>query len=32
MAQDEDLQLLRATRPPKQPHQREQIPDNEIDE
>src|SRR6266542_6734261 len=30
MAEDEDLQLLRATRPPQQPHQREQVPDNEI--
>jgi hypothetical protein len=30
MAEDEDLQLLRATRPPQQPHQGEQVPDNEI--
>src|SRR5439155_4932432 len=30
MAQDEDLQLLSATAPPQQPHQREQVPDNEI--
>src|SRR6266508_6490492 len=30
VAEDEDLQLLRATRPPQQPHQREQVPDNEI--
>src|SRR5439155_5776178 len=30
MAEDEDLQLLRATRPPQQPYQREQVPDNEI--
>src|SRR6266498_63526 len=30
MAKDEDLQLLRTTRPPQQPHQREQVPDNEI--
>src|SRR6266568_178530 len=28
MAKDEDLQLLRATREPQQPHQREQVPDN----
>jgi hypothetical protein len=26
----EDLQLLRATRPPQQPYQREHVPDNEI--
>ena len=32
MAEDEDLQLLRATRPPQQPYQREQVPDNEIHE
>jgi hypothetical protein len=32
VAEDENLQLLRATRPPQQPHQREQVPDNEIDE
>src|SRR5712691_2284173 len=32
MAEDEDLQLLGATRPPQQPHEREQIPDNEIEE
>ena len=30
MAEDENLQLLRATRPPQQPHQREQIPGSEI--
>jgi hypothetical protein len=30
MAEDEDLQLLRATQPPQQPHQGEQVPDNEI--
>jgi len=30
MAKDEDLQLVPATRPPQQPHQREQVPDNEI--
>src|SRR2546425_115133 len=30
--EDEDLHLLRATRPSQQPHQREQIPDNEIHE
>src|SRR5215216_4776297 len=30
MAEDEDLQLLRPTRPPQQPHQCEQVPDNEI--
>ena len=30
--EDEDLQLLRATRPPQQPHQREQVPHNEIHE
>src|SRR6266516_2507634 len=30
MAEDEDLELLRATRPPQQPHQGEQVPDNEI--
>jgi hypothetical protein len=32
MAKDEDLQLLRTTRPPQQPDQREQVPDNEIHE
>ena len=32
VAQHEDLQLLRATRPPQQPDQREQVPDNEIHE
>jgi hypothetical protein len=32
MAEDEDLQLLRSTRTPQQPHQREQVPDNEIHE
>ena len=32
MAKDENLQLLGATPPPHQPHQREQVPDNEIDE
>jgi hypothetical protein len=32
MAKDENLQLLRATPPPHQPHQREQVPDNEIDQ
>src|SRR6266545_3685083 len=32
MAEDEDLQLLRATGPPQQPHQSEQVPDNEIHE
>jgi hypothetical protein len=30
VAEDEDLQLLRATRPPQQPDQREQVPDDEI--
>ena len=30
MAEDQDLDLLRATRPPQQPHQGEQVPDNEI--
>src|SRR6266480_1821126 len=30
VAEDENLQLLRATWPPQQPHQREQVPDNEI--
>jgi hypothetical protein len=30
MAEDEDLELLRATRPAQQPHQGEQVPDNEI--
>ncbi len=30
MAEDQDLQLLRATRPPQQPHQREQVPHDEI--
>lgn len=32
MAKDENLQLLGATPPPQRPHQREQVPDNEIDE
>src|SRR5436309_14944894 len=32
MAKDENLQLIGATPPPHQPHQREQVPDNEIDE
>jgi hypothetical protein len=32
MAEDEDLELLRATRPCQQPHKREQIPDHEIHE
>src|SRR6266513_2545075 len=30
MAQNEDLQLLRATRPFQQPHQREQVPNDEV--
>src|SRR5919198_4369286 len=30
MAEEQDLQLLRATRPRQQPHQREQIPHDEI--
>src|SRR6266516_7865631 len=30
VAEDEDLQLLRATRPSQQPHQREQVSHNEI--
>jgi hypothetical protein len=30
MAKDKDLQLLRPTRPPQQPHEREQVPDDEI--
>ena len=30
MAEDDDLQLLRATWASQQPHQREQVPDNEI--
>ena len=30
VAEDQDLDLLRATRPPQQPHQGEQVPDNEI--
>src|SRR6266545_5756095 len=30
VAEDENLQLLRATPLPQQPHQREQVPDNEI--
>src|SRR5919106_833790 len=32
MAQQQDLELLRATRPRQQPHQREQIPPHEIHE
>src|SRR6266496_5425248 len=32
MAEDEDLQLLRATRPRQQPHQGEQVPHDEIDQ
>src|SRR6266540_4079863 len=32
MTEHKDLQLLRATRPPQQPDQGEQVPDNEIDE
>jgi hypothetical protein len=32
MPKDENLQLLGATPPSHQPHQREQVPDNEIDE
>jgi len=31
VAQDEDLQLLRATLAAEQPDEREQVPDNEID-
>jgi hypothetical protein len=30
--EDKDLEFFRATRPPQQPHQREQIPHNEIQE
>src|SRR5262245_7136149 len=32
MAQDEDLELLRTSLPPEQPHEREQVPNDEIDE
>jgi hypothetical protein len=32
VAEDEDLQLLRATRPSEQPNEREQAPHDEIDE
>ncbi len=32
VTQEQDLELLRATRPCQQPHQREQIPQREIDE
>ena len=32
MTEHEDLQRFRATWPPQQPHQGEQIPDDEIDE
>src|SRR6266508_1130677 len=32
VAEDEDLQLLRATRPSEQPNEREQVPHDEIDE
>jgi hypothetical protein len=32
MAEDEDLQLLRVTRPRQQPHQGEQVPHDEIDQ
>jgi len=31
VTQNEDLQLLRTALPPKQPHEREQIPNEEID-
>src|SRR5262245_48192414 len=30
MAQDEDLELLRTSLPPEQPHEREQVPNDEI--